>query len=102
MSDKEDGLRIIIDGNAIGQIEFQGEATFRTLAEAACRVDEFRDTLKKHGVIGWGFDGMNFYVTTRRRRNKAFSENVQWYRSPMGEDGEKRFEFGSNPFDNLL
>jgi hypothetical protein len=101
MSRESKEIQVILDGRVLGQIELPGEPTFKAMAREAVNLPGLRDELQKNGVAGWGFDGGNFYITTNRKRPKAFAPNFQWYLAPMGGEVQK-MDLGPNPFDDLL
>jgi hypothetical protein len=101
MSGETKEIQVILDGKVLGQIEVAGETSFRVMARQAMNLPGLRDELTKSGVAGWGFDGGNFYITTNKKRPKAFAPNFQWYLAPMGGEVQK-MDLGPNPFEDLL
>ena len=101
MSEDSREFHVLLDGKVLGSIDLGGDVSFRTMARAALKLPGLREELQQGGVAGWGFDGGNFYITTLRKKIKAFSANFQWYLAPMETESQKG-QPSSNPFEDLL
>ena len=101
MKKKGREIQVVLDGAVRGLVYLPGVVSFKTMAEAACALRGVRTALRKQGVAGWGFDGANFYITTRSRRVKAFAPDFQWFVTSKPHAMPK-LDFGPNPFTELL